>query len=104
MSKDEFKFYDHGWNAFVNGEPFNVLASRDWHDGWDDAADAGATDEFPDASSSENFKTLDSALEDFSNNPCRATAETLLTVITIYGEMMEEDEAQKIINDLESFL
>lgn len=44
---NKFKFYDYGWNAFVNGEPFNLLASRAWRDGWKDACNIGATAYFP---------------------------------------------------------
>ncbi len=38
------KYYDHGWNAYVDGEPFDSTASRDWRDGWKDAQEAQATD------------------------------------------------------------
>lgn len=38
---EEKRFYDQGWNAYVNGEPFPLLprsATIDWIDGWRDAA------------------------------------------------------------------
>lgn len=44
---DEYKFYDFGWNAFVNGKPFVSHATLDWRDGWKDAEEIGATEEFP---------------------------------------------------------
>lgn len=36
------KFYDVGWNAFVDGKP-NALGNRSWRDGWLDAQEAKAT-------------------------------------------------------------
>lgn len=38
----EKKFYDHGWNARVAGEPFDANATLDWRDGWTDCD--GTTD------------------------------------------------------------
>lgn len=36
----EKRFYDHGWNARVRGEPYDHTASRDWRDGWKDCDEA----------------------------------------------------------------
>lgn len=33
-------YYDEGWNAFINGEPFDVKATLDWKDGWRDCQEA----------------------------------------------------------------
>jgi hypothetical protein len=30
-------YYDEGWNAFINGDPFNATAAFDWRSGWKDA-------------------------------------------------------------------
>jgi len=33
----EAKFYDQGWIARANNEPFRADATLDWKDGWRDA-------------------------------------------------------------------
>lgn len=42
--KDEFNYYDFGWNARVRGEPFNSKATLDWRDGWKDCDGAKEED------------------------------------------------------------
>lgn len=37
---DAFKYYDQGWNARLDNEPFNKNATRDWRDGYNDADEA----------------------------------------------------------------
>ena len=32
--------YDHGWNAFIDNEPFDASAAKDWRDGWLDCRSA----------------------------------------------------------------
>lgn len=39
-TKETKKFYDQGWNAFIDGEAFDVNATRDWKDGWRDCESA----------------------------------------------------------------
>ena len=34
-------FYDEGWNARVEGAPYDPTKSRAWRDGWKDCEDAG---------------------------------------------------------------
>lgn len=34
------KFYDQGWNAFIDGELFDPKANYDWRDGYTDCAEA----------------------------------------------------------------
>lgn len=29
-------YYDEGWNAFLNGDPFDAAAAFDWRVGWKD--------------------------------------------------------------------
>lgn len=36
MANDKREFYDHGWNARVDGKPFDAKSTRDWKDGWKD--------------------------------------------------------------------
>ena len=36
------RFYDEGWNARVNEEPFDPSAAKDWRDGWKDCDEATA--------------------------------------------------------------
>lgn len=31
-----FQFYDEGWSARCQDQPFNIKATRDWKDGWRD--------------------------------------------------------------------
>ena len=38
------RYYDHGWNARVRGEPYDSSASRDWRDGWRDCDGAAEAD------------------------------------------------------------
>ena len=33
-------FYDTGWNACVNNEPYNSNETKDWRDGWKDCNEA----------------------------------------------------------------
>ena len=33
---DHYLFYDHGWNARVDGRPFVADAAQSWRDGWKD--------------------------------------------------------------------
>ena len=38
------RFYDYGWNAFINGEPFEMNSTIDWKDGWTDCSEADPID------------------------------------------------------------
>jgi len=40
VKTDSFAFYDHGWNAFIAGEPFDRAAAFDWRSGWKDCEQA----------------------------------------------------------------
>lgn len=40
----KFQFYDEGWNARVDGEEFEPMATRDWKDGWMDCNGASEND------------------------------------------------------------
>lgn len=31
------QFYDEGWNAYIDGVPYDRSATLDWRDGWKDA-------------------------------------------------------------------
>lgn len=37
---DTKSFYDEGWNAAVDGQPFDKNAKGDWKDGWLDCQTA----------------------------------------------------------------
>jgi hypothetical protein len=30
------KYYDQGWNAYIDGTQYTYNATRDWRDGWKD--------------------------------------------------------------------
>ena len=32
----EKKYYDQGWNDFIDGVPYDPKATEDWKDGWFD--------------------------------------------------------------------
>lgn len=38
------KYYDQGWNAFIDGNPFDASAAKDWRDGWKDCESATPED------------------------------------------------------------
>lgn len=38
----ERKFYDQGWNAFIDNEPFTFKSTIDWQDGWKDCNEAAS--------------------------------------------------------------
>lgn len=44
MEATEKKFYDQGWNACIDGEPYDPKATLDWRDGWKDCFGAGSAD------------------------------------------------------------
>lgn len=37
-----FEFYDEGWAARCQDQPFNSRATRDWKDGWKDCDEVGS--------------------------------------------------------------
>jgi len=44
MNEVKEVYYDDGWNAFLDGKPFNYEATLDWKDGWLDCSFASRTE------------------------------------------------------------
>lgn len=52
MRRKKFHLYSQGWDAFVNGHPFEPLASNSWRHGYSDAHVVEAQHAFADPQSS----------------------------------------------------